>query len=51
MHKCQSAIAINEHMQIISAQVETSPLWNNDFTMAGYVTELAFDLCHIEWKN
>ena len=39
MHKFQSDIAINEHMWIVSAQVESSLIWNKDLPMAGHVTE------------
>ena len=34
MHKFQSDIAIDEHMQIISSEVESSPIWNNNLPMA-----------------
>ena len=51
MHKLQPDIAIEEHMQIMSAQVKSSPVWNNDLPMAGHVIELEFDLCHKVWEN
>ena len=51
MHKFQSDIAIDEHMQIISSQVESSLIWHNDLPIAGHMTELAYDLCQKEWKN
>ena len=46
MHKFQSDIAIDKHIQIISNQVESSLIWNNNLPMAEHVTELAYDICH-----
>ena len=51
MHKFQSDTAIDEHIQIISSKVKSSPIWNNDLPICGHMTELAYDLCQKEWKN
>ena len=51
MHKFQSDTAIDEHIQIISSEVKSSPIWNNDPLICGHMTELAYDSCQKEWKN